>query len=325
MKTINTLSFCQSKSTHQTLAEGDCYRLIFEMAFQFIGLLDAEGAMLVVNQSALAWVRSSREAVVGLKVWDTPWWINACDAVLERLKAAVDSAGKGEFIRYDVTLPSIDGLEHTFDFSLMPIADDTGQVVMLVAEGRNITEKKQLEQELRETNLKLQLAQEQARQLAITDELTGLYNRRGFYIMAEQQKQIALRSSARGLLMFVDVDDLKRVNDEYGHDVGDELIIGAARVLTRTFRTGDLVSRFGGDEFAVLALLSTGDSTATFTNRLAFHLDAFNNDTKLRMILQMSLGTREFEWTDNIGFESLVAQADAHMYEQKRKRKRQSY
>jgi diguanylate cyclase (GGDEF)-like protein len=125
--------------------------------------------------------------------------------------------------------------------------------------------------------------------------------------------------------MFVDVDDLKRVNDEYGHDVGDALIVGAARVLTQTFRTGDLVSRLGGDEFAVLALLSTGDSTATFTNRLAFHLDAFNNDTKLRMILQMSLGTREFEWTDNIGLESLVAQADAHMYEQKRKKKRPSY
>ena len=86
MKTINTLSFGQSKLSHRTLAEGDCYRLIFEMAFQFIGLLDAEGAMLEVNQLALAWVRSSREAVVGLKVWDTPWWINAGDAVLERLK-----------------------------------------------------------------------------------------------------------------------------------------------------------------------------------------------------------------------------------------------
>ena len=216
-------------------------------------------------------------------------------------QGAVDSASKGEFIRYDVTLPPIDGPEHTFDFSLMPIADNTGQVVLLVAEGRDITEKKQLEQELRETNLKLQLAQEQARQLAITDELTGLYNRRGFFIMAEQQKQIALRSNVRGLLMFVDVDDFKRVNDEYGHDMGDTLIIGAAKVLTQTFRAGDLLARLGGDEFAVLALLSADDSTDSFGNRLAFHLDAFNDEMKLNMPLLMSFGACEFEWTDNVG------------------------
>jgi diguanylate cyclase (GGDEF)-like protein/PAS domain S-box-containing protein len=314
-----------STSFERDLAEvvrsGDHFRLIFETTYQFIGLLDTQGMMLEVNRSALDWVHTRRENVVGQPVWTTPWWVNAGDAVLERLKAAVADARSGAFVRYDVTLPSVDGVAHTFDFSLMPIADADGQVVLLVAEGRDITEQKRLEQALREVNQQLQLAQEQARQLAITDELTGLYNRRGFFLMAEQQKRAALRTQARGLLMFVDIDGLKQANDSFGHDVGDALIRAAARTLAHAFRNSDLVARLGGDEFAVLALPSPGDVTATLAERVASHVEAFNSGTTLPLPLRLSIGWHEFAWTEDLALDMLVARADADMYRHKRSRR----
>ena len=301
------------------LGEGERARLILDTAFQFMGLLDAEGTMLDVNRSALAWVRSHREAAVGRKVWDTPWWVNAGEAVLARLKAAVATAARGEFVRYDVTLPAIEGPPRTFDFSLTPVADAAGgKIEYLVAEGRDVTEQKRLESALHEANRRLQLAQEQERRLAITDDLTGLYNRRGFFIIAEQQKRLAIRSGARCLLLFVDVDDLKGVNDQWGHEVGDGFIAGAAKVLAGSFRSSDLVARLGGDEFAALAVLGEGDSTTAFAERLAGNLAAFNREAALSLPLRMSVGTYEFEWTEPLGIDTLVARADAAMYGQKR-------
>jgi diguanylate cyclase (GGDEF)-like protein/PAS domain S-box-containing protein len=314
-----------SMESERTLAEvhrsGDYFRLIFETAFQFIGLLDTQGSMLEVNRSALTWVRARREDVIGQPVWATPWWVHAGDAVIDQLKAAVAAAGRGEFVRYDVTLTSPDGDEHTFDFSLMPIADADGQVALLVAEGRDITEQKRLEQALREANQQLLLAQEQTRQLAITDDLTGLYNRRGFFLMADQQKRLALRTEARSLLIFVDIDGLKQANDRFGHDVGDALIAGAAHALAQSFRTGDLVARLGGDEFAVLTLPSPGEAAATLAQRIASTVETFNRNAGLPQPLRLSIGTHEFVWTDDLALDGLIARADAAMYQNKRSRR----
>lgn len=307
---LEAVSTSLTRDLAEVLRSEDHFRLIFETTYQFIGLLDTQGVMLEVNRSALNWVHARREQVVGQPVWSTPWWVNGGDAVLNQLKTAVAAARGGEFVRYDVTLPSIDGAAHTFDFSLMPIADADGQVVFLVAEGRDITEQKRLEQALREVNQQLQLAQEQARQLAITDELTGLYNRRGFFVMAEQHKRVALRAQARGVLMFVDIDGLKQANDSFGHDVGDALIRATAQTLARAFRNGDLVARLGGDEFAILALSSPGDATATLTERIASQVEAFNSDTTLPLPLRLSIGTHEFDWTEDLALDGLVARAD---------------
>lgn len=300
--------------------EADRFRLIFDTTFQFIGLLQPNGVMLEVNAPALAWIQSAREAVIEKPVWDTPWWANAGEAVLTRLKDAVALAAKGEFVRYDVTLPALDGSQHTFDFSLTPIADGGGSVIYLVAEGRDITELKRLEHALREANRELLQAQEQSRQLAITDALSGLYNRRGFFIIAEQHRLLGVRSKTRALLMFADIDGLKQANDDYGHELGDALIALAAKALSQTFRASDLVARLGGDEFAVLASLSAKDSTPALAERLAKRLDTLNDEARFPVPLRLSFGLHEFEWTEDLDLETRVAQADAAMYAQKRSR-----
>jgi two-component system cell cycle response regulator len=104
--------------------------------------------------------------------------------------------------------------------------------------------------------------------LALTDELTGLYNRRGFMALAERQLKIG-RRSGRGMLLFVmDVDRLKQINDSFGHFEGDRALKRTAEVLEETFRDSDVLARLGGDGFAVPAVEASGHSEATIKTRL---------------------------------------------------------
>jgi diguanylate cyclase (GGDEF)-like protein len=118
--------------------------------------------------------------------------------------------------------------------------------------------------------LELQVAERTAelRELALRDELTHLYNRRGFLALAEHQLKTHRRSGQPLLLFYGDLDGLKYVNDTWGHDAGDDAIRTAARILTDSFRTEDLVARMGGDEFVMLAPGCTSDDAERLSLRL---------------------------------------------------------
>ena len=87
--------------------------------------------------------------------------------------------------------------------------------------------------------------------LSLRDELTGLYNRRGFYVLATQALRLAQRLDALYSVIFIDMDNLKQVNDTYGHEIGSELLKEMAAILTTNFREIDIIGRLGGDEFVV--------------------------------------------------------------------------
>jgi diguanylate cyclase (GGDEF)-like protein len=89
--------------------------------------------------------------------------------------------------------------------------------------------------------------------LSLTDELTGLYNRRRFFVLIDQYLKVAIRTKKRLLFLFIDMDDLKWINDHYGHNEGDQALIHLAKILKKTFRESDIIARIGGDEFGVLA------------------------------------------------------------------------
>jgi PAS domain S-box-containing protein len=125
-------------------------RGIFDHAFQFIGLLKPDGTVVDANQAALDFAGVSQSAVIGKFFWDTPWWRHS-PAEQERLREAVERAAQGEFVRYETTHPGPDGVMLAIDFSLKPVRDETGQVVMLIPEGRDISGIKQTEAALRET------------------------------------------------------------------------------------------------------------------------------------------------------------------------------
>jgi len=155
--------------------------------------------------------------------------------------------------------------------------------------------------------------------LALTDELTGLYNRRGFMAIAERQLKLG-RRSGRGMLLFVmDVDRLKQINDSFGHFEGDRALKRTAVALEETFRDSDVVARLGGDEFAVLAIEASGHSEATIKTRLFECLKSVSTEES-RYEISLSLGLARFDAGSCTSIGELMVKADQAMYEQKRRR-----
>ena len=124
------------------------FRAIFNSSFQFMGLLKPDGTLLDVNKVALdIFDNLELSEVVGSSFWETPWW-NFSPVVQEQLKAAIKKAAQGEFVRYEIEFPGINNQFMTFDFSLKPMLDDQNKVILLIAEGRDITDRKRAEREL---------------------------------------------------------------------------------------------------------------------------------------------------------------------------------
>jgi diguanylate cyclase (GGDEF)-like protein len=156
------------------------------------------------------------------------------------------------------------------------------------------------------------------RSLALTDDLTGLYNRRAFLALATQQLKVARRKSQKLLLFFADVNFLKEINDSYGHGEGDSAIVRVANVLEQSFRSSDVIARIGGDEFAVLALEASGQSEQLILDRLEKGISQLNA-TGSRYKLSLSVGISRFDPQCPVSLEDLIAKADEAMYENKRR------
>ncbi|WP_334711682.1 sensor domain-containing diguanylate cyclase [Nostoc sp.] len=160
------------------------------------------------------------------------------------------------------------------------------------------------------------------KQASLTDELTGLHNRRGFFLMAEQELKIAHRMKALCWVIFIDLDGLKQVNDTLGHDMGDALIIDAGRLLKQSFRSSDIVARLGGDEFIVFisSYFKDADSIQEY---LQTNIANFNQQQNRNYELSMSMGIECYSPESDMSLEQVIARSDKLMYAQKRL-KRQS-
>jgi len=160
------------------------------------------------------------------------------------------------------------------------------------------------------------------RSLSLIDDLTGLYNRRGFADLGEQYLKLA-RRTARGVTMvFLDLDRFKTINDSLGHHVGDRALMKVADILRATFRRSDIVARLGGDEFAVLALEASGESSELLLDRLRERFQDFNRTSHEPYQLVVSIGMARHDGDARIRLEDLLAEADNAMYEDKRGRRR---
>jgi two-component system, sensor histidine kinase and response regulator len=123
------------------------FRAIFDQTFQFIGVMSPEGKLLEANRSALEFAGIREKDVLGRYFWETPWWSHSPE-LQERLKQAITDAVAGKFVRFEASHPGADGRLHYVDFSLKAVRDEAGTVIMLIPEGRDITERKLAEQEL---------------------------------------------------------------------------------------------------------------------------------------------------------------------------------
>lgn len=135
------------------------FRAIFDQTFQFIGLLQPNGTVLEANQTALDFAGVNQEDVVGKFLWDACWWVMA-NQTKQKLERAVSLAAQGQFVRDEIELMGANNQVATIDFSLKPVRNEVGQVILLIPEGRDISERKLAEQELKRQNMRSQLLAE---------------------------------------------------------------------------------------------------------------------------------------------------------------------
>ena len=160
--------------------------------------------------------------------------------------------------------------------------------------------------------------QERIRSLSLVDELTGLYNRRGFLTLASQQLILANRLKKRMSLIFADLDGMKWINDTLGHQEGDKALIEIAKILKETFRESDIIARLGGDEFVVLTLGKSVSIDDAITKRLQEKLNSQNAHGNRHDCLSLSLGVAHHDPEHPCSIDELLAKADLSMYQRKR-------
>ncbi len=196
-------------------------------------------------------------------------------------------------------------------FLLQALADSTSIAM------ENVQLYAELEQRVRDRTAELEMANDEIHELSITDELTGLNNRRGFYLRSEAALHAARRQGGSCLLVFLDVDGLKQVNDTHGHEAGDALLADVANLLTGTLRESDVIARIGGDEFCVVIIEPDCDQAA-LRDRILTAFDRFNTISDRPYELSASIGMVPVAPADGEAIDELLSRADELMYEEKK-------
>jgi diguanylate cyclase (GGDEF)-like protein/PAS domain S-box-containing protein len=190
--------------------------------------------------------------------------------------------------------------------TLSPVRSRDRGVVAVTVVSKNISERKRMEEELRT--------------LSLTDELTGLFNRRGFFTLVEQQLRMASRLRKGIYLLYVDVDDMKEVNDTHGHLAGDQLLMETASIVKKSFRNSDIVARIGGDEFVVVPVEGPWEHAEMLIARLHASAEKSNSEGRVDHPLALSVGAAYFDPEHPLSVDALLAEADQAMYVDKRRK-----
>ena len=158
--------------------------------------------------------------------------------------------------------------------------------------------------------------------LTLEDHLTGLYNRRGFTTIAKEYLQLANRKKMDMHLLYIDLDDLKKINDTYGHNKGDFILVTLAEILQKTFRKSDIKARIGGDEFAVFPIDTQIGGVNSALARLKSSIDDYNSTTERQSLLSVSTGISCYSPEKPCSVNELLTRADSLMYEEKRQKQK---
>ena len=200
--------------------------------------------------------------------------------------------------------PDHNGEEKYVEIHGYPITDQDDRITKMIEYQIDITNRKKIEEKLKK--------------ISVTDEMTGIYNRRGFLMLAEQQLMLADRIPGEIYIIYVDCNKLKWINDTLGHELGDSFIKETADLLKHTFRQVDIIGRIGGDEFVVLCMNEAGsDNAATLEKRLADSIAAKNQEPNRQFPFSLSYGISHHERTTPCSIQTLISQADQMMYRHK--------
>ncbi len=259
---------------------------------------------------------------------------------VDTLAAALGRAGQGgiDVMLLDLSLPDAHGMEtlrqayaqaREIPIVVLTGLDDDDMAFHAVNEGaQDYLVKGRADTELLDRSIRYAIerhrALEQVRQLAVVDELTGLNNRRGFLILFDHHRELAVRKQVPLTLVFIDLDGMKQINDTYGHQEGDRALIETAQLLTTTFRKSDVIARLGGDEFCVLLTEGSEQSGEVAINRLMANVESEMDSEDRAYRFSLSLGIGRYDPKDPVPVDILIQRADHAMYVQKEAKKRKA-
>jgi len=312
------IDITERKQAEEALKESEVkFSAAFHSSPVALVISTLEGKFVETNRAFCELIGYSNEEIIGNTAVKLEL-LSASDR--ERIVAVLKDTG-GSVSNFEIQFRIRDGSLRDILYSLTNISF-RGESHRL-STGVDITERKQAEREILKLNAELEgkviertaelaAANEHLHELSIVDELTGLYNRRGFLLHAEQQLLLARRTKRNLLIFYADLDGLKQINDQLGHIAGDKAIAVAAGLLREAFRTSDIKARLGGDEFAVLVVEAEEHDAQILITRLRERLTENNQS--------MSVGVVAFDAQHDISIDDLIARADQAMYIEKRKK-----
>jgi diguanylate cyclase (GGDEF)-like protein/PAS domain S-box-containing protein len=277
------------------------FRLSFDNAPIGKALVAPDGRFLEVNPALCGIVGYTRDELLATTLQDITH-PDDLDVDLELVRQLM--AGDLRTYSMEKRYFHADGHVLWINLSVSLVRDDSASPLYFISQIEDITARKAMEDELA--------------RLATMDELTGLRNRRGFLAVAEPLARMAERNQQDMALLYIDLDNLKRINDEHGHMAGDQALIALADLLRGTFRDSDVLARWGGDEFVVLLPDARLEATV-WLDRLR---ELAGRDPRFSQ-LSFSVGVAVYEWEHLASIDALIHQADAAMYKQKTSKRRQ--
>ncbi len=196
------------------------------------------------------------------------------------------------------------------------------QISGAVKVSRLIQQKVDTEEELKKAFVKIENSNFHLKDISLHDELTGLYNRRGFFELGKKEFEVQRELRGKFILFFMDLDGLKSINDTFGHDAGDLAIKEFGNILIKVFRESDIVARLAGDEFTIIALDAEKKSVENLITRIDAIISDFNINSSAPFKLSASSGYSIYSGEPNISFEDLIEMADKKLYIRKRDKKK---
>ena len=297
---VGALSQRRRRSVHALRESQEMFQSLVNSTEDSIYLVDAECNYLFVNKRHLKRLGMADNSLNGRNYADfhTPEEMAVFRKRVDRVISTRESAQYEHQSLRD---------SRYFIQTFSPVMDTDGRISAVTVVSKNISERRQMEDDLRA--------------LSLTDELTGLYNRRGFFTLAAQQLKIATRMNKKLCLVLADLDDLKVINDTFGHHEGDSALVETANILRESFRESDIIARIGGDEFVVMPIEMTDDRAAMILLRLNQGFEKGNEKNRLRYRISISTGITMFDPAMPASIEEMLKQADDAMYEQKKLKK----
>ncbi len=286
----------ERKQSQEAIHESESnLRALFNAVTESLFLLDADGTILAANDTFAKRQRVGIDKIIGTNYYN----LLPADTAKERREQVKNVMSNGIPLRFEYIRD-----KRYIDQVIYPVSDDKGEVARLAFFGADITRRREMEKELEA--------------MALTDQLTGLYNRRGFFTLASRELKRAQRSTRGMLLFFADLDGLKDINDQFGHEEGDRMLISTAKILSHAFRASDIISRIGGDEYAILVI----DADEALMEKLLLRLYRLINNLNARKNqkskLAISVGHALYDSQNPATLDELISQADQQMYRMKK-------